>query len=188
MVGYNIGALKRMNKKTKKKKIMWQQYIAVIFFMLIGAGCGILMVEYLDPLLLSDKPLWQKFLSVAVMVAGLYLAIFLQTIIHEAGHLVFGRLTGYKFSSFRIMNFVWIKENEKIKSKRLTVAGTGGQCLMVPPEMKDGKIPVALYNLGGSLMNIFAGLVFLGGYFVFSDTPFLSPISLMASVIGYTVS
>ena len=37
-----------MKKKEAKKKIQWQQYIAVAFFMLIGAVCGVLMAQYVD--------------------------------------------------------------------------------------------------------------------------------------------
>lgn len=79
----------------------------------------------------------------------MYLAIILQIIIHEAGHLIGGILTGYKFSSFRIFNFMFIKENDKLKLKKLSLAGTGGQCLMSPPEFIEGKVPYILYNLGG---------------------------------------
>ena len=37
-----------MRKKEAKKKIQWQQYIAVAFFMLIGGVCGVLMAQYVD--------------------------------------------------------------------------------------------------------------------------------------------
>lgn len=49
---------------------------------------------------------------------------------------------------------MWVKENNQLKFKSLSITGTGGQCLMSPPEMKDGKIPIILYNLGGAILNI----------------------------------
>ena len=58
----------------------------------------------------------------------------LQLILHEAGHYLFGRLTGYTFVSFRIDNYTWIKENGKLVLKRFKIPGTGGQCLMMPPK------------------------------------------------------
>lgn len=94
----------------------------------------------------------QLFFMAGIFVAA-YVCLFLQTIIHEAGHLICGLLSGYQFSSFRIFSFMWLRENGKLKLRRLSIAGTGGQCLMAPPDMKDGKIPVMLYNFGGVLMN-----------------------------------
>lgn len=173
-----------MNEVKKKKKIVWQQYIGMAFMMLIGAMCGFIMVWYIDKSS-ADTPLYQEILSLAGLFLGMYVALFFHMIVHEAGHLVFGLMTGYKFCSFRVASFMWLKENGKLKFKRLTLAGTGGQCLMAPPDMKDGKIPLVLYNLGGSFINIIIGALFLVGYLIFSDIPFLSPILLIFAVVGF---
>lgn len=177
-----------MSKKTKKKKMLWQQYIAMAFFVLIGAGGGFLMAPYISGIAGAEMPIYEKMLSFAGIIIGVYVAIFVQLIIHETGHLIFGLISGYKFSSFRIFSFMWVKENGKIRCRRLSIAGTGGQCLMTPPDMVDGKIPTILYNLGGSIMNIVSGLVFLGLYFVFKNTPFLSAAMLLLFVIGFIVA
>lgn len=126
-------------------------------------------------------------MSLFVLLFVIYIAIFVHIIIHEAGHLMFGLLSGYKFSSFRIMSFMWAKENEKIRFRRFSLAGTGGQCLMIPPDLSDGKIPVMLYNLGGPLMNIIAGFVFLGLYFITVSAPLLSTVMLIFAVIGFAL-
>ena len=172
-----------MNQVKKKKKIVWQQYIAMAFMMLIGAICGFIMVWSIDNFF-ADAPLYQGFLSLIGLFLGMYVALFFHIIVHEAGHLVFGLMTGYQFCSFRIASFMWLKENGKLKLKRLTLAGTGGQCLMAPPDMKDGKMPFVLYNLGGSFINIIFGALFLVGYLLFSDIPFLSPLLLVFAVVG----
>lgn len=174
-----------MNKK--RRKIVWQQYIGMAFMMLIGAICGFIMVWYIDNSS-ADTPLYQEILSLAGVFLGMYVALFFHMIVHEAGHLVFGLMTGYKFCSFRIASFMWLKENGKLKMKRLTLAGTGGQCLMTPPDMKDGKIPLVLYNLGGSFINIIIGALFLVGYLIFSDIPFLSPILLIFAAVGFMIA
>lgn len=174
-----------MNKR--RRKIVWQQYIGIAFMMLIGAICGFIMVWYIDNSS-ADTPLYQEILSLAGLFLGMYVALFFHMIVHEAGHLVFGLMTGYKFCSFRIASFMWLKENGKLKMKRLTLAGTGGQCLMTPPDMKDGKIPLVLYNLGGSFINIIIGALFLVGYLIFSDIPFLSPILLIFSAVGFMIA
>jgi len=174
-----------MNKR--RRKIVWQQYIGMAFMMLIGAICGFIMVWYIDNSS-ADTPLYQEILSLAGLFLGMYVALFFHMIVHEAGHLVFGLMTGYKFCSFRIASFMWLKENGKLKMKRLTLAGTGGQCLMTPPDMEDGKIPLVLYNLGGSFINIIIGALFLVGYLIFSDIPFLSPILLIFAAVGFMIA
>lgn len=176
-----------MSKKIKSKKTSWQQYIGLAFFVLIGAVCGFLIIAYIKPLR-EERPLWEVILSLFVLLLVMYAAIFVQIIIHEYGHLVFGLLSGYTFSSFRIMSFMWVKESGKIRLRRLTVAGTGGQCLMVPPDLTDGKIPVVLYNLGGSIMNIIAGLLFLALYLAFKNIPFFSAAMLFFAAIGFIIA
>lgn len=174
-----------MKDNPKKKKIVWQQYIAIAFYLLIGVICGLLIVKYIDTTSNLKRNPGKEMLLLAVLLFGMYIAIFLQMIIHEAGHLVFGLLTGYSFSSFRIASFMWVKQNEKLCFKRFSLAGTGGQCLMAPPEIVNGKIPVVLYNLGGSLMNLITGIIFLGLYFLLNRLSFISTFMLILSVIGF---
>lgn len=177
-----------MKKSEGKKKIQWQQYIAVAIFMLIGGVCGVLMAQYIDKNARPDTSALEKLFSLACLFVGMYVAIFIQLIIHEAGHLVFGLVSGYKFSSFRIFSFMWVKENEKIRLRRLSIAGTGGQCLMSPPDMKDGKIPLVLYNLGGSLMNVIASALFFALYILTKDTSILSTMLLMCAIVGVAIA
>ena len=172
----------------KKKKFKWQQWITMGFFMLIGAACGVLMVLFVENSAAADAPLWQLGLTLLFLLVLMYLAIFTQLVIHEAGHLVFGLISGYQFSSFRIGSFMWLKENGKIVHRRLSLAGTGGQCLMAPPERTDGKIPVVLYNLGGCIMNLVGSAAFFGLYLMIDRGRFLSIFSLMMTVIGVGVA
>lgn len=125
---------------------------------------------------------------IIVLLLIMYVAIFAQIIIHEAGHLIFGLLSGYQFSSFRIFSFMWVKEKGRIRLRRLSIAGTGGQCLMAPPDMVDGKIPLVLYNLGGALMNLITAAVSLGLFFVFENRVYLSAALLMMAVIGLAIA
>lgn len=74
--------------------------------------------------------------------------------VHEAGHLVCGLLSGYRFVSFRIFNFTFIRKAGRLEVKRYSIAGTGGQCLLTPPDLPLEKVPVVWYNLGGILANV----------------------------------
>ena len=95
-----------------------------------------------------------------LFIAGV-IAFILQVIVHEAGHLVFGLISGYKFISFRVFDFKIIKdENGKLKIRYERLAGTGGQCLMRAPEYVEGKFKYKLYLLGGVLFNLVFSIIF----------------------------
>ena len=175
-------------KKEQKKKGKWQQWLAMGFFMLIGAVCGVLIVSFMEQRVTENSSLPEDLISLGVLIIGMYVGLFLQLTIHEAGHLVFGLISGYRFSSFRIGSFMWLKENDKIVCKKLSLAGTGGQCLMVPPQMQDGKSPVILYNLGGCIMNLVAGAVFFIIYLLIPNGTMISLFCLMMVLIGVTIA
>lgn len=171
--------------KGKKKKLKKAGGIVIgIVSLLLGAICGIVGASFIDKFVADELPLWQKLLLYVAALAEIGAAVYLQIILHEAGHLLAGLFSGYHFSSFRIGSFMWVKENGKLKLKRLSLAGTGGQCLMNPPDLVDGKIPFVLYNLGGSMMNILIALISFGGYFLFSENSFLSLFLIMMGIIG----
>ena len=167
-----------MAKKPGRKKINW----ASLALLPLGAGLGFFLAWYGDSLgvsLIEGGPL--AFLA---LFAGLAAAVYLQILLHEAGHLVSGLISGYRFSSFRIGSLMWLSEEDGLRLRRLSLAGTAGQCLMAPPEMVDGRFPYILYNLGGSLMNALAGLLFLALSLLLRGVPLLSAILMIASLIG----
>ncbi len=169
----------------QKKKFKFRQIISTLFFLGIGMFCGFFIGMIIGQNFDAEKPIGQTLLIAGGLFFAMYAAILIQIIIHEAGHLVFGLMSGYKFSVFRIFSLTFVKEGGKIRTKRLSIAGTGGQCLMSPPDMIDGKIPVTLYNLGGSIMNIIASTVFLGLYFALKNVPFVSTVMIFFAAIGY---
>ena len=172
-------------EKDKQKKKQWHEYFAHAFSLLLGVVSGILIVGYIKPIATGEKTMVESLLSLVLLFAGICMALPLNILIHEAGHLVFGLLTGYRFSSFRIGNFMWIKENEHLKIKRLSISGTGGQCLLVPPETSDEKTPFVLYILGGSIANLVFALIFSTLYLLFRNIIYLSTFLLMLSGFGF---
>lgn len=96
-----------------------------------------------------------------VAVGSMILSFLILVPIHELGHLVCGLLSGYKFVSFRIFNYTILKEDGKFRIKKFAVAGTGGQCLLTPPDLPLDKIPTGWYNFGGVMANIIVLLIAL---------------------------
>lgn len=116
-----------------------------------------------------------------------FMTFYLQIIIHECGHMVFGLMTGYKFRSIRFGSIMIVSIEGKLRFKRYSLAGTGGQCLMSPPELVDGKMPYVLYNLGGSFLNlIFAAIFLVLGLTV--NVPYLDLFFLMNAIWGLSTA
>lgn len=168
--------------KRRKSKGKLKQILLTLGFMLLGMVCGILIVFFGG--VFNSETGEISLTAFAVLFVSMYVAMYIQIAVHEAGHLVFGLATGYEFCSYRLGKIMLIKQNGKLSLKRYSLAGTGGQCLMSPPEMKDGKIPVVLYNLGGSIMNLLATAVSVILFLLLKDTPVVSTTFLMSAVIG----
>lgn len=123
--------------------------------------------------------------SLFLSFISLILVGYSQIILHEAGHLLFGRLTGYKFISFRIGKLTLIKEKGKYKIKRFKVPGTLGQCLLLPPDVSPQQVPFVLYNLGGVFINLFSAILATVLLIVFDTIhPGLKLVLLLTAFIG----
>ena len=113
---------------------------------------------------------------------GVILALYIQLILHEVGHLIFGLITKYKFVSFRIGDWVLYKKDGKLHWGKYYMASATGHCLMVPPNMKEGKIPHQLYNFGGAIANLLtAGIASI--IFVFVKVGILGGAICIAMVV-----
>ena len=132
-------------KRNIKFSNMLSSGIAMLLSLATGFLCGFAIMDYTVKL---SGGLFQNLLVLLSGLLLLALAYLLQVIIHEAGHLVFGLISGYEFVSFRIGSFMLAKGNNgKLSLKRYFLAGTAGQCLLAPPDFEeDGYLPVGLYN------------------------------------------
>lgn len=158
-------------------------FIARIIYLGIGALCGFFIVLSADPEKFFGTP-GEFAMQMIYSMLILLLAYFIQAVIHEFGHLVFGLLTGYKFISFRIGSFMFIKKDGKLKVKIYSVVGTGGQCLMMPPPWSE-KLPTALYNFGGCILNFVFALFFLAAFIFTEKGTFFAMLFGMLSAVGF---
>lgn len=172
-----------MSNKTKKKKFLWRAIVLIPVFLGASFGVGWFIGSVMPPVL-KDMPPEKFFPGLVGVYVFLILFFFLQIVVHETGHLVFGLLTGYEYSSFRIGSFMWVKLDGKIKLKRFSLSGTGGQCLMAPPDMKDGKIPYVLYNMGGCIANFIVSIIPLVLVFVLETPVFLRILVIVWAFVG----
>ena len=170
-----------------KKKKNYGDIAAKIIMLLTGAVCGIFIIftmNFFGTLVKGPAAFLLMFEEAMIIM---YIASFVQTIIHESGHLIFGLITGYKFVSFRIGHFMFIKEKGRLKIKLYNVVGTAGQCLMMPPQWNE-KIPYRLYNLGGCIMNAATALFALAAYFAAGAEGFFALCMAMLAVMGLSMA
>lgn len=171
-----------MNKKKKLLTNLAQGFFLALFF-ITALLTGFLLAHYnticVTEGLIENGSMIFYFYGLAVYFA----AVYLQMIIHECGHLVFGLISGYRFLSIRFASFMLIRSEGRIKLKRYSLAGTGGQCLMAPPETADGRTPIALYHLGGCFLNLISAGIF-AVLWLLTDNPFISFFFLTCSIWG----
>lgn len=139
-----------MGKKVKKKSVkdLFKKIGVTILSMVIGAIIGIFVCKLIEEVVGDIGPF-----TIIIGMAIFVFAFILQLILHEVGHLICGLCSGYEFVSFRIGTLTFVKDNGKIATKKFTIKGTAGQCIMMPPKDKKHDCPYILYNLGGVLMN-----------------------------------
>lgn len=159
---------------------------AYFIFVLIGGVCGAAGGHLIAEKTAKNENPAQVAATLLWLVLCVAAASFIQIIIHEAGHFLFGKLSGYKLVSFRIGRFVFVEDEGRIKLKRFKIAGTGGQCLMMPPGSSGNGFPYALYNLGGSIANMLTGIILLSIYLAFPDMVYISSFTAILATIGIT--
>jgi len=137
----------RLLRKIKK-------HLPLIISIMVGAVLGIVcaIFDAYDTLLLA--------------LVFLYVSFFLQLILHEGGHLIGGLISGYRFESFRIGGVLLTKINGKLRLRWMPISGTGGQCLLSPPDCAPEDAPYLVYHAAGSAMNLLSALLHIPLLFI----------------------
>lgn len=171
-----------------------KQTLKLILSMLVGAGIGFGAVLICISLF-TDISMGEFFgkvgnIKIATLLMSCLLAlvcliavVFIQIILHEGGHLVFGLATGYRFVSFRVGSLTLVKENGRFRFKKYSISGTGGQCLLSPPDVPYEQLPYFWYNAGGVLMNLITATISLILWIKFPEAPLLIHMFLLYSFI-----
>jgi len=172
----------------KIKSNIWNIF-TILIYMAVCVACGILMGRLASNFSIGSMSR-NIVLTIVALLTIIYAAIFLHIIIHEGGHYIFGKITGYKLASFRIGSFMLLKRNGKLELKRFMISGTGGQCLMIPPACSDSSFsfPCVMYNLGGIIVNIITSTAAIMLLIILRDRGILSAFLCAFSIIGYAMA
>ncbi len=175
--------------KTSKPIKKISNTIFIVILIVCCAGIGFLIGSASSAMISGDAELPEFIVLLLIQLLLLFTAYFLQLILHEGGHLIAGLITGYRFSSFRIGSLMLLKNHEGISFRRFSLPGTGGQCLLIPPERQaDGSYPYKLYHLGGILMNLITALLFFSLYQFLPGEghPFLLYLAITGAITAIT--
>lgn len=154
---------KIMSDRKRKKKD--GNGLAAAIMIACCAGIGFLAGTLGVPDIPEDTGLPAFLAGYLLQILLLLAAFWLQLILHEGGHLLAGLMTGYRFSSFRIGSLMLLKTGGGYSFRKFSLAGTGGQCLLIPPDRApDGTYPYRFYHLGGVLLNLITGALFFAVY------------------------
>ena len=170
--------------KQQKEKKSWKKRLANIVPLLVGVALGFLLLHLMEKADQNSNSTYGS-RSAFLGIIGMFIAFIFHVVTHEAGHLIFGLLSGYRFVSFRIGSLTLVRAKKQWKLKRFNIPGTGGQCLMRPPAIDEqGNFPARLYNLGGILVNLVFSILFTALAIVV-DNPDVKVIMVASAGMGY---
>ena len=179
-----------MEQKEKREQKGKRQQLFVNIFMFIYMALCLFVIGYkvgnMKEKLFPEKEPGMGvvlFVVAAFMLVGSAAFLF-QIYVHETGHLLFALMTGYRFVSIRFGSLTFIKTEKGIRIKRSTVPETGGQCLMLPPDVAEGKYPILLYSLGGIFANGMVSMVCLVWFAFVEKASVLAVVLLIVIAVG----
>lgn len=163
-----------MMKKTFGKILKVLVFIMAIF---VGIPIGFTVGKMLGEGIAGGRSLLE-------LVLALLIAYYVNIIVHEGGHLVFGLICGYRFCSFRIGSLMMVRQGGRLNFRSFKLAGTGGQCLMIPPENGESRAQIILYNLGGVIFNILLALICITVGVLIPEIPLLTDLLMFSGFLS----
>ncbi len=173
--------------KKKSKFVNFLSYSAILLSAFAVGFCAALSIDIVG----ADEGagslfayLFSMFLPFAFSIISAAVMLFFHIAIHELGHLIFGKFSGYRFISYRFMSFLLLRNDGKIKLKRMKISGTSGQCIMAPPKPNDENMPTILYNIGGGIANFATSVLFVMLGIIFRSNSWFLVFSIMSASVG----
>jgi hypothetical protein len=154
--------------------------------MILGVVGGWIGYSHINQV--SEQESWGFLWVVGVIlitIAAAVIGLLLNVLLHEAGHLVGGLLSGYRFVAFNVFNLSLINRNGKIAVKKCGVPGASGFCVTSPPDMKNESFPYKLLISGGFSLNFLVSVgCFMLYYHLAADVAFGARVFLVIGITG----
>ncbi len=168
----------------KLKRILYFVFSVVC---ILTAFAGVILMLFVTNEPPFSTPSIQTVILFLCFIAGYYIAP-LHLIVHELGHLLFGLTAGMKFQSIFVH---WLGFYRTGRHVRFSLKGfSSGATQMFPKNAAHVKEKVLWFTVGGSVMNLVYGAVFLVLFFTVTQSPALlffelfAPLNLSEALIA----
>jgi len=150
-----------MDEKKSQKREKWQKrwrsiktlaIIAAIFFLYLKA------LEWREP----ASAEWSIFLKAAILPPMFFLPYLIDVAIHEFGHVLGGWLTGCRLRYMRVGRLLLVNSEDRLRLHRWkrSVGASDGEASMSRAYDGGTEAPIALFYLGGAILNAIFALLF----------------------------
>lgn len=160
-------------------------YVKIINAVIIVALIALYAVLFVQALIIHKN---DRALIILASLAGIAASGILAVAFHEAGHVLFGKICGFKFVKTKIFCFEIRRSGDKLRIGFVKIGEDPGDTEMAPVTTKNLKIKAILYSLGGILMNaaqmtaqicVLVTVKETPFVYAFIGTPYLVPAYLM---------
>ena len=111
------------------------------------------------------------FIQLGIVILIAVYSSYVHIILHELGHYLFGKMTGYQLIYFQLPYFRYEAKKKTFSKLGNRIPGMMGQCLMQPPVKGTYKEkPYFLYLAGGLIVNFLTASLFYWGSFIVPGT------------------
>lgn len=156
-----------MKKRNLPIALRWPLYLAV--YALLSYLMGSSFREILD--------------NFTDFVIPLLFAAMLSFLINELGYMLFAKLSGYTFASFRIGSYILVNGKQGMYIKRWYVKSVPLQAVMKPPQADGGDYPYRLALWGGVIVNLSLAAIAVAVYFTLLKSSFFEVLVIANLVI-----
>ena len=119
-----------------------------------GVALGLFILVLL---LCNNNFIGTTYATMGLLLAGVAISGFLNTLVHEFGHIIIGKMNGFSLISFTVWFFNWKKVNKKLKFSFVMMGDEAGYTEMLSTSVDNLSKRFRRLSLGG----IFASFIML---------------------------
>lgn len=126
-------------------------YAKIVNAAIIAALIILYAVLFVQALIIHKN---DRLLITLASLAGVAISGILAVALHETGHIVFGKICGFKFVRTKIFCVEIRRVGDKLKVGFVKIGADPGDTEMAPVTTKNLRIKAILYSLGGIILNL----------------------------------
>ncbi len=110
-------------------------------------------------------------LRILYLILGIILALFINTLFHELGHLILGKVNGFSLISISVWFFKWTKNSNKTTFSFILPSEESGATEMIPKSKDNIEKHYRAYTFGGILFSFILFIISIAFVLLYSFLP-----------------